>query len=146
MFLCTCVFKIDNFVHNTYTKFCHMGFVNSYVAVTSNCIISSQLDEAKKMTMHLGFVNFYKTNFDCLQCALGYQHPLFLLKPPPLKSANCPSPLFQSIPPLYCFFHETQPLLNVRFFCEAGRYESLKVLNSKLKFPSLNSDDKNFFV
>ena len=28
-----------------------MGFVNSYMAVTANGNVSSQLDEAKKMTM-----------------------------------------------------------------------------------------------
>ena len=58
MFLCTCVYKINKFVHNTLIpKFCqttkvkmfvHMGFVNSYMAVTTNRNILNYLDEAKK--------------------------------------------------------------------------------------------------
>ena len=43
-----------------------MGFVNWYMAVTTNGNISNWLDEAKKMTMHLGFVNLCKTDFDYL--------------------------------------------------------------------------------
>ena len=43
-----------------------MGFVNSYMAVTTNGNISVELDEAKKMTMHLGAANLCTTNFDCL--------------------------------------------------------------------------------
>ena len=76
MFLCTCVYKISKFVHNTYIKilseykskkmFVHTGFVNSYMVVTTNGNISNYLDEARKMTMHLGFVNLCATNFDYL--------------------------------------------------------------------------------
>ena len=59
-----------------------MGFVNSYMAVTANGNISIQLDEANKMTMLLGFVNLCTTNFDCFQCALGYQHsPIYCQAP-----------------------------------------------------------------
>ena len=38
------------------------------------------------------------------------QHPSFLASPCPLKSTNCPSPSFQTIPPIYWFF-KTPPLL-----------------------------------
>ena len=43
-----------------------MRFVILYMAVTTNGNISYYLDEAKTMTMHLGFVNLCTTNFDGL--------------------------------------------------------------------------------
>ena len=41
--------------------FVHIGFVNSYMAVTTNGNISNQLAEAKKMNMNLDFVNLCAT-------------------------------------------------------------------------------------
>ena len=52
-------------------------------------------------------------------------HPLFLTTPP-FKSTNFPSPPFQVIPPLYCFFL-TSP--KVRFFSE-GRGEAAHYLST----------------
>ena len=52
-------------------------------------------------------------------------HPLFLANPP-LKSANCPSPLFMSSPLYSCFF--VNPPLKVRFFGEPPKYQSFSSL------------------
>ena len=52
------------------------------------------------------------------------KQPLFLAKPPPpplnLKSANCPSPPFKPISPVY-WFHVTPPLKR-GFFRELQKY------------------------
>ena len=47
--------------------------------------------------------------------------PLYLAKPPPLKSVNCPSPppLFRQSPPLYWFFINP---LKIWFFSEPQKY------------------------
>ena len=74
-----------------------------------------------KFTKFLSFLKqkiSFSSNFAPLsQCALGYQ-PLPLSKTPPplscqapLKSTNCPSPPFQTIPPTILAFRE--PLLKV---------------------------------
>ena len=40
--------------------------------------------------------------------------------PHPLKSANCPSPPFYAIPPLYQFFMNSPPKIGI--FCERPKY------------------------
>ena len=46
--------------------------------------------------------------------------------PPPLKSANCPSPPFLGDPPLHWFFVNTP--LKVRFFSEPQKDQSFSSL------------------
>ena len=94
---------------NNIIKFLYISS-NSFIAISSISIFENFLSFSSILTTCLE-----QSVYTGVSTTPPQKHPPLSCEAP-LKSANCPSPLFQAIPPIYWFFGNLH--LKLRFFHE----------------------------